>query len=71
MPEFALNTPAFALQVRKITEKIIQGNGMALGCSAPNAIIFLDLAISGDGLDCLAVFCRPGLSRQATMSTLV
>jgi len=44
---------------------------MALGCSAPNAIRFVDLAIAGDGLDWPAVPCRPWLSRQAMGSTLV
>jgi len=43
---------------------------MALGCLAPNAIRFVDLAIAGDGLDWPAVLCRPWLSRQATGSTL-
>ena len=37
-PDFASNTLAFALQLRKITENLGQGNRMALGCSAPNAI---------------------------------
>ena len=44
---------------------------MALGCSAPNAIRFVYLAIAGDGLDWSAVPCRPWLSHQATGSTLV
>jgi len=69
-PDFASNTLAFALQLRKITENLSQGNRMALGCSAPNAIRFVDLAIAGDGLDCPAVPCRPWLSRQAMGSTL-
>jgi hypothetical protein len=43
---------------------------MALGCSAPNAIRFDDLAFAGDGLDWPAVPCRPWLLRQATGSTL-
>ena len=46
-----LNTLAFALKLRKITENLIQGNRMALGCSAPNAIHLVDLAIAGDGFD--------------------
>jgi len=58
-PDFASNTLAFALQRRKITGNISQGNRMALGCSAPNAIRFVDLAIAGDGLDWPAVSCRP------------
>jgi len=69
-PDFASNTLAFALQLRKITVNLSQGNRMALGCSAPNAIHFVDLAIAGDGLDWPAVPCHPWLSRQATGSTL-
>jgi len=46
-PDFASNTLAFALQLRKITENLSQVNRMALGCSAPNAIRFVDLAIGG------------------------
>jgi len=46
-----LNTLAFALQLKKIAENLSQGNRMALGCSVPNAIRFVDLAISGDSLD--------------------
>jgi len=65
-PDFASNTLAFSLQLRKITENLSQGNRMALGFSAPNAIRFVDLANAGDGLDCPAVPCRPSLSRQAT-----
>jgi len=42
---------------------------MALGCSAPNAIRLVDLAIAGDDLDWPAVTCRPWLSRQAKGST--
>jgi len=54
-PYFASNTLAFALQLRKITENLSQGNRMPLGCSAPKAIRFVDLAIAGDGLDWPAV----------------
>jgi len=43
---------------------------MALGCSAPNAIRFVDLAIAGDGLDWPAVPYRPWLSRHAAGSSL-
>jgi len=43
---------------------------MALGCSAPNAIRLVELAIAVDGLDWPAAPCRPWLSRQATGSTL-
>ena len=49
-PDFASNIMAFALQLRKITENLSQDNRMALGCSAPKAIRFVDLAIAGDGL---------------------
>ena len=49
--DFASYTLAYALQLRKITENLTQGNRMVLGCSAPNAIRFVDLAIAGDGLD--------------------
>ena len=69
-PEFATNTLAFKLQRRKITENFSQGNRIALGCSAPNAIRLVHLAIAGDGLDWPAAPCRPWLSRQATGSTL-
>jgi len=69
-PDFAANTLAFALQLRKITENLSQGNRTALGCSAPNAIRFVDLAIAGDSLDWPAVPFCPWLSRQATGSTL-
>ena len=69
-PDFASNTLAFALQLRKITENLNQGKRMALGYSAPNAIRFVDLALAGDSLDWPAVPCRPWLSRQATGSTL-
>jgi hypothetical protein len=69
-PDFASNTLVFALQLRKITENLSQGNRMALGCSGPNAIRFVDLAIAGDGLDWPALPCRPWLSRQAMGSTL-
>ena len=51
-------------------ENLSQGNRMTFGCSAQNAIRFVDLAIVGDGLDWPAVPCRPWLSRQATGSTL-
>ena len=47
-----------------------QGNRMALKCSAPKAIRFVDLGIAGDVLDWPAVPCRPWLSRQATGLTL-
>jgi len=67
---FASNTLAFALQLRKITENLSQGNRMALGFSALNAIRFVDLAIASDGLGWPAIPCRPWLSRQAMGSTL-
>jgi len=44
---------------------------MALGCSVPKAIRFVDLNIACDGFDLPAVPCRPWLSRQATGSTSV
>jgi len=69
-PNFASNTLAFALQLRKITENLSQGNRMALGCSAPNAFRLVNLAIAGDFLDWSAVPCSPWLSRQATGSTV-
>jgi len=69
-PDFASNSLAFALQLRKITENLSLGNRMALDCSAPNAIRSVDLVIAGDGIDWPAVPCRPLLSRQATGSTL-
>jgi len=68
-PEFASNTLAFALQLRKITEKLSQGNRRALGWSAPSAIRLDDMAIADDGLD-WPIPCRPWLSRQATGLTL-
>jgi len=49
-PDFASNNPSFALQLRKITENLIQGNPMALSCSAPNAIPLFYLTFAGDGL---------------------
>ena len=51
-------------------EKLSQGNRMALGCSAPITIRFVDLAIAGEGLEWHAVPCRPWLSPQAKGSTL-
>jgi len=69
-PDFASNTLAFTLQLRKITENLSQVNRMALGCSAPNAIRLVDLAIAGDGLDWPAAPCHPWLSRQEKGSTL-
>jgi hypothetical protein len=68
--DFASNTLAFALQLRKIMEILSQINGKAFGSSAPKAIRLVDLAIAGNGLDWPAVPCRTWLSRQATWSTL-
>ena len=68
--DFTSNTLAFVLQLRKIKENFSKGKRMALCCSAPNAIRFVDLAIAGDGHDWPAVPCRPWLSRQAKESTL-
>jgi len=50
-PDFASNALQFPLQLRKMTENLIQGNRMPLNCSAPNAIRLVGLAIAGDGLD--------------------
>jgi len=50
-PNVAPNTMAFALQLRKITENLSQGNRMAFDCSVLNAIRFVELAIPGDDLD--------------------
>ena len=69
--DFASNTLAFALHLRKITENLSQGNGRAIGRSAPSAIRLVALAIAGDGLDGPAVPCCPWLSRQANGSTLI
>jgi len=69
-PDFTSNTLTFALQLRKITENLSQGNRMVLGCSAPNAIHLVDLANVGDGLDWPAAPCRPWLLRQGTGLTL-
>ena len=69
-PDFLSYTLAFALQLRKITENLRQGNRKALGWSAPIAIRLVELAIAGDGLDWPAGPCHPWLSRQATWSTL-
>jgi len=69
-PEFVSNTLAFVLHLSKITEDLSQGNRLALGCSGPNAIHLVHLAITGDGLDWPAATSRPWFSRQATGSTL-
>jgi hypothetical protein len=69
-PDFASYTMAFPLQLRKITENFSQVSRKALGWSAPKAIRLVDLAIAGDGLDCVAGPCRPWISRQAKGSTL-
>jgi len=65
-PDFELNTLAFALQLRKITENLSQGSRIELGWSAPSAIRLVDLATASGRLDWTAVPCRPRLSRQAT-----
>ena len=59
-PDFASNTLEFALQLRKITGNLSQGNRRVLGCAAPNTIRLRD------GLEWPAVPCRASLSRQAT-----
>jgi len=68
-PDFASNTLTFVLQLRKVTENLSQGNRMALGCSAPNAIllsIWPSRAMASTGL---LSPCRPWLSRLATGTT--
>jgi hypothetical protein len=61
-PDFASDTLAFALQLRKITENLSQCNRKALGWSALNAIRLVDMWPAGR--------CRPWLSPQVTGSTL-
>jgi hypothetical protein len=66
-PEFASKDPSICLTTEgKITENLSQGSRMALGCTATNAIGFVDVVIAGEGLDWPAVPCRPWLSRQST-----
>ena len=65
-PDFVLNTLAFALQLRKITENLSQGSRISLGRTVPSAVRFVDLATASGRLDWSAVPCRPWLSRQAT-----
>jgi len=69
-PNFASYTLAFALQLRKITEKLSEGNRKALGWSAPNAICLVGLAITGDDLEWPTGSCRPWLTPQATGANL-
>ena len=69
-PNFVSNTPTFALQLRKITGNLSQGNRTALGWSVPSTICLVDLAIAGDGLGWPAVPYHPWLLRQAMESTL-
>jgi len=69
-PDFASNTLAFALQLRKITENLSQCSRKALSSLALNVIRLVDLVIAGHGLDWPSVPCRTWLSRQATRSTL-
>jgi len=61
-PDFATNTLAFAIKLRKIAENLSQ----AFGRSAPYAIRLVDLPIAEDGLDRTAFPCRPWLSLQGT-----
>ena len=66
-PNLHRKTLAFALQLREKSPKnLSQGSRMALGCTATNAIRFVDVVIAGEGLDWPAVPCRPWLSRQST-----
>jgi len=69
-PDLTSYTLALALQLRKITVNLSQGSRKVLGWSAPSAILLVDLAIEGDGLDWPAGSCRPWLRLQATGSTL-
>jgi len=69
-PDFASYTLEFALQLRKISENLIEDSRKALGWSAPKAIRLVELAIAGDGLDWLAGPCRSWISLQATGSAL-
>ena len=55
---------------RKITEHRSKCNRMACGCSAPNTIRVVALAIAGDDLDWPDAPFRPWLSRQMTGSNL-
>jgi hypothetical protein len=70
VPRLCIYTLAFALQLRKIKENLTHGIRKALGCTGPNAIHLVDLAIAGDDLEWPAGPCRPWLSPQATESTL-
>ena len=70
VPRLCIEYPGICLTTEENHGNHSQGNGMALDCSAPNAIRFVDLAIAGEFLDWLAVPCRPWLPRQATGSTL-
>jgi hypothetical protein len=69
-PDLISYTLAFALQLRKITKNLIQGSRKVLGCSAPNTIRLVDLAITVDGLDWPASSCHPWLAPRSTESTL-
>ena len=70
IPDFTSNTLALALQLRKITENLSQGNRMALGCSTQNAIRFVELDHRGGWPRLACCPCDSWLSRQATGSTL-
>ena len=71
MPRLCIEYLGVCLTTEENHGKLSEGNRMALGCSASNAIRCVDLAIAGDGqVDWPAVPCRPWLSRQATESTL-
>jgi len=64
--DFASYTLSFALELRKITENLSQGNRKALGWLAPKQIRLVDSAVAGDVLEWPAGPSDPWLSRQAT-----
>jgi len=70
VPRLCIEYPGICLKLRKTTENLSQGNRMAIGCSAPNGIRFVDLAIACDCFDWPVVPCHPRLWRQATGPTL-
>ena len=72
MPRLCIKYTGICLTTEEKSQKnLSQGKRMALGCSTPNGIRFVDLAITGDGLEWLFVPCRSWRSLQATGSNLV
>jgi len=69
VPQMCILYPGICFTPEENHEKVSQDDRRALGCSAPNAIRLVDLAIGGNGLDGPACSCRPWLSRKATGST--